>query len=135
MIGDVFSCVGRLKSSLGSTPHRAKTLPPTLVIHCKFFALLSACFPANNKLYKIINKNTIKLSYSCMSNIKQSIANHNKAILRAFTEWARRRPVAGRVRLFFTGLTFTHYGVAPFHIHFKPVLRTSPIRAAAVTHP
>ena len=47
----------------------------------KFFTLLSACFPANNKLYKIINKNTIKLSYSCMSNIKQSIANHNKAIL------------------------------------------------------
>ena len=47
----------------------------------KFFTLLSACFPANNKLHKIINKNTIKLSYSCMSNIKQSIANHNKAIL------------------------------------------------------
>ena len=47
----------------------------------KFFTLLSACFPANNKLYKIINKNTTKLSYSCMSNIKQSIANHNKAIL------------------------------------------------------
>ena len=39
------------------------------------------CFPANNKLYKIINKNTIKLSYSCMSNIKQSIANHNRSIL------------------------------------------------------
>ena len=47
----------------------------------KYFILLSACFPANNKLHKIINKNTIKLSYSCMSNIKQSIANHNKAIL------------------------------------------------------
>ena len=47
----------------------------------KFFTLLSACFPANNKLHKIINKNTIKLSYSCMSNIKQSIANRNKAIL------------------------------------------------------
>ena len=47
----------------------------------KFFTLLSACFPANNKLHKIINKNTIKLSYSCMGNIKQSIANHNKAIL------------------------------------------------------
>ena len=47
----------------------------------KFFTLLSACFPANNKLHKVINKNTIKLSYSCMSNIKQSIANHNKAIL------------------------------------------------------
>ena len=50
-------------------------------IYIKFFTLFSACFPANNKLYKIINKNTIKLSYSCMSNIKQSIANHNKAIL------------------------------------------------------
>ena len=47
----------------------------------KFFTLLSTCFPANNKLYKIINKNTIKLSYSCVSNIKQSIANHNKTIL------------------------------------------------------
>ena len=47
----------------------------------KYFILLSACFPVNNKLLKIINKNTIKLSYSCMSNIKQSIANHNKAIL------------------------------------------------------
>ena len=28
-----------------------------------------------------LNKNTIKLSYSCMGNIKQSIANHNKTIL------------------------------------------------------
>ena len=35
-----------------------------------FFTLLSACFPANNKLQKIINKNTIKLSCSCMSSIK-----------------------------------------------------------------
>ena len=47
----------------------------------KLLTLLSACFPANNKLYKIINKNTIKLSYNCMSNTKQRIANHNKAIL------------------------------------------------------
>ena len=47
----------------------------------KLFTLLSACFPANNKLSKILNKNTIQLSYSCMSNIKQRIANHNKAIL------------------------------------------------------
>ena len=61
--------------------HTAKMLPPTLVK--KLFTLLnlSACFPANNKPHKIINKNTIKLSYSCMSNIKQSVANHNKAIL------------------------------------------------------
>ena len=47
----------------------------------KLFTLLSACFPANNKLYKIINKNTTKLSYSCMSNIKQSIVNNKKSNL------------------------------------------------------
>ena len=76
--------------SLGSTPY-SKNVATN--IGKRFFTLLSACFPANNKLYKIINKNmiklsyscinknTIKLSYSCMSNIKQSIANHNKAIL------------------------------------------------------
>ena len=42
-------------------PRQQKTLPPTLVK--KFLTILCACFPANNKLYKIINKNTIKLSY------------------------------------------------------------------------
>ena len=47
----------------------------------KFFTLLSTCFPANNKLYKTINKNMIKLSYSCMSDIKQNLSNNNKAIL------------------------------------------------------
>ena len=64
--------------SLGSTPIQQKRCHQH---EEKFITLLNACFPANNKLYKIINKNTIKLSYSCMSNIKQSIANHNKAIL------------------------------------------------------
>ena len=38
-----------------------------------FFTLLSTCFPENNKLHKIINKNTIKLNYSCKSKIKQNI--------------------------------------------------------------
>ena len=60
-------------------PTYCKNVAPT--IGKNLFTLLSACFPANNKLYKIINKNTIKLSYSYMSNIKQSISNHNKAIL------------------------------------------------------
>ena len=47
----------------------------------KFFSLISTCFPADNKLKSIINKNTIKLSYSCMPNLKQIINNHNKSIL------------------------------------------------------
>ena len=47
----------------------------------KLFSLLSMCFPPENKLYKIINKNAIKLSYSCMSNIHQIITSHNKTVL------------------------------------------------------
>ena len=38
-----------------------------------FFGLLHTCFPTNNKLHKILNKNTVKLSYSCMQNMKQII--------------------------------------------------------------
>ena len=35
-------------------------------------------FPKNHKLRKIFNRNTIKLSYSCMSNVKQKITAHNR---------------------------------------------------------
>ena len=48
----------------------------------KFFKLLDTCFPPENKLYKILNRNTIKISYSCVRNIKQIITNHNKEIVR-----------------------------------------------------
>ena len=47
----------------------------------KFFNLLSMCFPPENKLYKITNNNTIKLSCSCMNNIHQIITSHNKTVL------------------------------------------------------
>ena len=40
-------------------------------IEKKFFSLLSMCFAPENKLYKIINKNTIKLNYSCISATKK----------------------------------------------------------------
>ena len=46
-----------------------------------FFSLLNECFPKNSKLHKIINKNTIKLSYSCMANMKQKIDSHNRKIV------------------------------------------------------
>ena len=46
-----------------------------------FFGLLHSCFPTNNKLHKILNKNTVKLSYSCMQNMKHIISNHNKTVL------------------------------------------------------
>ena len=39
-------------------------------------------FPKDHKLRKIFNRNTIKISYSCMNNTKQIINNHNKHILK-----------------------------------------------------
>ena len=46
-----------------------------------FIKLVSKHFPLNHKFVKIFNKNTIKLSYSCMSNIKSEINGHNRKVL------------------------------------------------------
>ena len=43
-------------------------------------------FPKDHKLRRIFNRNTIKISYSCMNNTKQIIDNHNKRILTASTQ-------------------------------------------------
>ena len=45
------------------------------------FRLLNKHFPAGHELYKIFNKKTLKLSYSCMPNLKANIDGHNKRIL------------------------------------------------------
>ena len=47
----------------------------------KFFHLLDRCFPPGHQLHKLLNRNTVKLSYSCMPNVKQIISAHNKAVL------------------------------------------------------
>eukprot|EP00745_Piridium_sociabile_P013986 TRINITY_DN2060_c0_g1_i4.p1 TRINITY_DN2060_c0_g1~~TRINITY_DN2060_c0_g1_i4.p1 ORF type:complete len:436 (-),score=96.63 TRINITY_DN2060_c0_g1_i4:282-1589(-) len=44
----------------------------------EFFKILEESFPPNNNLHKIFNRNTVKLSYSCMPNIKQIIESNNK---------------------------------------------------------
>ena len=49
----------------------------------KFLALVDKHFPKNHMLRKIFNRNTIKISYSCMNNTKQIIDNHKKRILTA----------------------------------------------------
>ena len=46
-----------------------------------FIKLISKHFPPNHKFGKIFNKNTIKLSYSCMPNIRSKRNGHNKKIL------------------------------------------------------
>ena len=46
----------------------------------KFLKLLETHFPKENKLHKILNRNTVKLSYSCMKNVKSIIQSHNAKI-------------------------------------------------------
>ena len=45
-----------------------------------FFRLLDKHFPKSHPLYKIFNRNTVKLSYSCMNNVTQIIKQHNKNV-------------------------------------------------------
>ena len=46
----------------------------------QFFKILDKCFPKNHPLSKIINRNTVKLSYKCMKNIKTQISRHNHRV-------------------------------------------------------
>ena len=46
-----------------------------------FLSLIDMHFPKSNPLHKIFNRYTLKLSYSCMGNIKTIISNHNKAVI------------------------------------------------------
>ena len=47
----------------------------------KFLSIVNDCFRQDHPLRKIFNKNTLKISYSCMLNLEAKITNHNKAIL------------------------------------------------------
>ena len=58
-------------------------LEPTLVATLSLYRVFPTnwqAFPPHHRLHKIINRNSIKLSYSCMPNIGDIIM-HNKAIL------------------------------------------------------
>ena len=46
-----------------------------------FFKALDESIPPGHKLYPILNRNTVKISYSCMPNIEQKIRTHNKILL------------------------------------------------------
>ena len=47
----------------------------------KFLLIVDKCFPKNHPLNKIFNRHTLKLSYSCMPNMKAVISSHNKNML------------------------------------------------------
>ena len=45
-----------------------------------FLSLLGKHFPPHNKFLKIFNRNTVKISYSCLPNMKTVINSHNHKI-------------------------------------------------------
>ena len=48
----------------------------------QFLKIIDKCFPPGNKLHKIFDRNTVKISYSCMPNIAAIIESNNKEKLR-----------------------------------------------------
>ena len=54
-----------------------------------FFKLLHKHFPKSNKLLKIFNRNTIKISYSCMKNLNSIISGHNNSVLKSTKDDSR----------------------------------------------
>ena len=47
--------------------------------------IVNKCFLKKHPLHKIFNRHTLKLSYSCMPNMKSTIASHNKTVLSNYT--------------------------------------------------
>ena len=58
----------------------------------KFLQAVDECFPTNHCLNKIFNRNTLKLSYSCMPNVHQIITAHNKTVLHKQTKPSENPP-------------------------------------------
>ena len=46
-----------------------------------FLQLLSKHFSKNQKMHNVFNRNTVKISYSCMKNVDSIISAHNQNIL------------------------------------------------------
>ena len=46
-----------------------------------FMRLIDKHFPSHHKFHKLFNRNNVKLSYSCMSNMKKVIQKHNSKIM------------------------------------------------------
>ena len=47
----------------------------------KFLGLIEKHFPKDHRLHKIMNRNNVKLSYSCTKNMKRIIQSHNNKVL------------------------------------------------------
>ena len=51
----------------------------------RFLRLLNKHFPKTSRLHIIFNRNSVKVCYSCMPNVKSIISNHNRRVLKSNT--------------------------------------------------
>ena len=70
----------RQRNIIGFNPPFSKNVKTNIAR--SFLKLVDTHFPKGNKLHKIFNRNTVKVSYSCMSNVKSIITSHNTRIIR-----------------------------------------------------
>ena len=57
-----------------------------------FLGLLDENFPPGHPLHPLLNRNTVKLSYSCLPNIGSQVAKHNAKILKTIETPEVRAP-------------------------------------------
>jgi len=72
-------CINRQRNILWFNPPYSQNVETK--VGKSFLQLIDQCFPKTNPLHKIFNRNTLKLSYSCISHVKTIISSHNKAQL------------------------------------------------------
>ena len=56
----------------------------------KFLNLVDKHFTKRHRLYKIINRQTVKVSYSCMGNMERLIKGHNRKLLHEHTRGEKK---------------------------------------------
>ena len=55
-------------------------------IGSKFLKIIDTCFPPSHPLHKILNRNTLKISYKCMPNISRAISKHNSEVTKPVSD-------------------------------------------------
>ena len=62
----------------------------------QFFKLIQKNFPKSNPLSKIINRNTVKMSYSCTPNMSRIISAHNSKVLNSENNQSEKKCNCGK---------------------------------------
>ena len=70
----------RKRNIIWFNPPYSKSVATNVGKH--FLKLIEKHFPKHQKLSKIFNRNTVKVSYSCLPSVKASLNKHNKKILK-----------------------------------------------------